>query len=598
MGLLKKRHPINPQKKQFVSLEDWKKASIPFLIDEKESIEFTMQSNESLKEKANKILKGEICFFSSDWKDLGANYDWITNPDTGFKYDVAKHWSEINDFNPANGDIKYVWEKSRFTYMLTVMRYDYHFDEDHSEFVFSEIDSWIEANKVNQGPNWKCSQEISLRIFNWMYLLEFYKNSPHLTEKRWAEIQNIIYWSLHHVYHHINFSRIAVRNNHAITETLALTISELLFPFIPETKKWAADGRKWLEQEVAYQVYEDGTFLQFSMNYHRVLIQLFSFGIALSEKHNKPFSNLFYTRAHQSLNFLYQCLQDENGYLPNYGANDGAIFFPFSNTVYRDYRSQLNALHIILTGETLFEGEIFNEEYQWFQNVKNALSKREPLQKIYGTISFKEGGYFICREENSFTFIRCGDHKDRPSHADNLHMDVWVKGENILRDSGTYKYNTSKEISDYFTGTVGHNSVTVDNKSQMLKGSRFIWYYWTQSMKGSWREDKDFFIFSGAISAFRYLNPKGAHFREIKIAKNQYAWIVKDRLENLDAFQKKQIWHKDHFEVGFDVKVGSKNIFAETALSYNSEFYGQKIAGNAVSFTFDKEIETRIRYKN
>jgi hypothetical protein len=251
-----------------------------------------------------------------------------------------------------------------------------------------------------------------------------------------------------------------------------------------------------------------------------------------------------------------------------------------------------------LTGETLFEGEIFNEEYQWFQNVKNALSKREPIQKIYGTISFKEGGYFISRTEDSFTFIRCGNHKDRPSHADNLHMDVWVKGENILRDSGTYKYNTLKGISDYFTGTVGHNSVTVDNKSQMLKGNRFIWYYWSQRMQGSWKEDEDFFIFAGAISAFRNLNPNGAHYREVRIAKSQNEWIVKDRLENLDAFQKKQIWHKDNFEVEFDVKVGNKNIYSETALSYNSEFYGKKITGNAVSFTFDKEIETKISYKN
>jgi hypothetical protein len=431
-----------------------------------------------------------------------------------------------------------------------------------------------------------------------MYALSFYKNSDALTEELWHKIQNVIYWSLHHVYHHINFSRIAVRNNHAITETLALTISELLFPFIPETKKWAADGRKWLEQEVAYQVYEDGTFVQFSMNYHRVLIQLFSFGIALSEKHNKPFSNLFYTRAYKSVNFLYQCLQKENGYLPNYGANDGALFFPLSETEYRDYRPQLNTLHRILTHQKLFEEELLNEDYNWLQKAANPTFNFEKLAQEKGVVSFNNGGYYICRTGTTFTFIRCGSHKDRPSHADNLHMDVWVKGENILRDSGTYKYNTSKEISDYFTGTVGHNSVSVDCKSQMLKGSRFIWYYWTQSTKGSWREDKDFFIFSGAISAFRYFNPKGAHFREIKIAKNQYEWIVKDRLENLDAFQKKQIWHKDHFEVGFDVKVGSKNISAETALSYNSEFYGQKITGNAVSFTFDKEIETRIHYKN
>ncbi len=218
LGLLKKKHPVSPEQRNFISLEGWKNSVIPFVIQERELVSFIKIEDNALKEAVHKIVQGEICFFSSDWKKLGIDYDWISNPETNYKYDISKHWSEINDFNPANGDIKYVWEKSRFTYLLTVLRYDYHFNEDHSTFVFSEIESWIEANPVNQGPNWKCSQEISLRLFNWMYVLNFYKNSDALTKELWNKIQNTIYWSLHHVYHHIDFSRIAVRNNHAASQ--------------------------------------------------------------------------------------------------------------------------------------------------------------------------------------------------------------------------------------------------------------------------------------------------------------------------------------------------------------------------------------------
>src|SRR5690606_19523433 len=114
------------------------------------------------------------------------------------------------------------------------------------------------------------------------------------------------------------------------------------FPFIPETEQWSVKGRKWFEKEVDYQIYDDGTFLQFSMNYHRVMIQLFSFGLALSEIHGERFSDKVYSKAYKSLDFLYQCLQEENGLLPNYGSNDGAWFFPLSDTDYRDYRPQLN----------------------------------------------------------------------------------------------------------------------------------------------------------------------------------------------------------------------------------------------------------------
>lgn len=592
LGFFKKKHPINPTIKNFISLENWKKVAVPFVIEEKELMQFEKYASDGLKEKATKIVNGEICFFSSDWKKLGTSYDWITNPETGFQYDISKHWSEINDFNPANGDIKYVWEKSRFTYLLTLIRNDYHFNEDHSTFVFAEIESWIDANPINQGPNWKCSQEISLRLFNWLYALYFYQNAEALTESLWRKIQNVMYWSLHHVYHHIDFSRIAVRNNHAITETLALTISELLFPFIPEAKKWSTEGRKWLEQEVAYQVYEDGTFLQFSMNYQRVLVQLFSFGIALTEKHNKPFSENFYSKAYKTLNFLYQSLQEENGYLPNYGANDGALFFPLTENNYRDYRPQLNTLHNILTGENLFKNNYIQEDYYWVQNNNMPLYSFEKLKQEAGVLSFDKGGYYICRTDTSFTFIRCGSHKDRPSHSDNLHIDVWVNGENILRDSGTYKYNTDEDIVNYFTSTMGHNTVLVDEKSQMLKGSRFIWFYWTQCVNAKWVEDNEYYIFNGSISAFRYLNKNAIHNRIVKISKQENHLIVKDEVQKLDSFSKKQMWHFDDAKIKFS---SLNNKFYDEK-SFNSSFYGQKDEGKAFAISFEKEIETKIEY--
>jgi hypothetical protein len=599
-GILKKKHPINPSLKSFITLDAWRENTPSFVITERESLTFPKEKITSLKDKFEKISNGEICFFSYDWKNLGLDYDWVTNPDSGYRYDISKHWSEISDLNPSNGDIKYVWEKSRFSYLLTIIRYDYHFEEDHAEFVFSEIESWIAANPINQGPNWRCSQEISLRIFNWCYALTFYKNSDALTEKRWVKIQHVIYWSLHHVYHHINFSRIAVRNNHAITETLVLSLSELLFPFIPETKKWANKGRAWFEKEIAYQIYEDGTFLQFSMNYHRVVIQLLSLGISLTEKHHVPFSSTVYYRSYKSLDFLYQCLQEENGFLPNYGANDGAWFFPLSETLYRDYRPQLNTLHLILTKKSLYSIFEIEEDAFWLFPDKKIGSKNPKalVTKKYGAITYDVGGYFILRSKDSFSFIRCGKYKDRPSHADNLHLDIWINGENVLRDSGTYKYNTDKENSDYFTGSKGHNTVMLGNQSQMLKGSRFIWFYWSQGLFGKWEETEKSYVFSGAISAFRFINPKIVHSRKVTVSKIQKEWIIDDTVEHGDGFIKKQIWHVDDFDWEFKGLADSKiTVEGETITSFNSSFYGQKVNGKAIAFPFDNKIKTILKYK-
>ncbi|MCE3296509.1 MAG: heparinase [Crocinitomicaceae bacterium] len=594
--LTRKKHksvfPLNPPMIDRVAGIDM---SRPFLLEKTGAPAFQLEKadKETLAFKAEQILSGNILFFNHEWKNLGLDYDWITNPDSGFRYDSTKHWSEIQDFNPTSGDIKYVWEKSRFAYLLTIMRYDFHFGQDHSKFVFEEIESWINANPVNQGPNWKCSQEISLRIFNWCFVLDYYRNSPELTPERFNRILHVIYWSLDHVYKNINFSRIAVRNNHAITETLFLALSELMFPFFPETKKWAADGRKWFEQEVDYQVYDDGTYLQFSMNYHRVVIQLLSLGISVSARAQKPFSEKVSEKAYKSLDFLYQCLQEENGMLPNYGNNDGALFFPLSDQDYRDYRPQLNHLHHILTGRHIYADQAeITEDALWLPS--SSTSTMEAVSKKYGALSYPVGGFYLYRNEKSFTMIRCGKYKDRPHQADNLHLDVWIGGENVLRDSGTYKYNTDKIYSDYFTGTVSHNTVSIGDQSQMLKGGRFIWYYWSQALDGTMKENENEVIFEGRISCFRYIRRNIQHRRTVRISKQDLHWTVEDTI-NADGAS--QNWH---FGKGAKPEMKSESngsvIQPTTFPSYDSSYYGTKTGEESLYFEFGQEIKTEIQF--
>ncbi len=599
-GILKKRHPQAVERKFFISWKEWKQNNKGFFFDQREDLPKNELLDADLKDRFEKIQAGKFRFFFHQELELGVNYDWITHPLTGKFFSNQNHWSEVPDFDPELGDIKYVWEKSRFTYLHDVIRYDLNSGEDHSEWVKNEIESWITHNPINSGPNWRCSQEISLRIFNWSFALNFYRNSSHFDENFWEKVQQVIYWSLHHVYHHINFSRIAVRNNHAITETLFLTISELLFPFIPETKKWASQGRRWFEEEIDYQIYEDGTFLQFSTNYHRVVVQLLSFGLTLTEIHQKPFSQKVYSRAYESLKFLYVCQDQQSGFLPNYGANDGALFFQLSEQHFRDYRPQLNSLHKLLTGTYLY-GDLAKNEWTWFGNKhQNKANDFNPLVRADGAFSFTKGGFYLIRDSGSLTFIRCGSHKDRPQQADNLHLDVWVNGKNILLDSGTYKYNCDPELKENFEGTIGHNTVSLDRKSQMMKGSRFIWFYWTQCLQASITEEEDYWEFQGKISAFRFLFGNCVHLRKIVKRKKEYHWTISDELLNVpDNVKAFQIWNSDDFDK-LDVLSDSEN-YSKKGLfeqGYFSEHYGAFTEVDRLLIPFSStKIQTTFDYK-
>ena len=198
-------------------------------------------------------------------------------------------------------------------------------------------------------------------------------------------------------------------------------------------------------------------------------------GIQLSKLNNDLFKSNFDEKEEKSLIFLKTCIELKSGQLPNYGSNDGALFFKLNNDDYRDYRSQLDDLTAVLNGYT--EHNTKSSYWYGIQPVKNS-------PKIFsGSREFKEGGYYIIQEGNTKTFIRCGAYKDRPYQSDNLHLDIWIDGENVLRDNGSYKYNTNKELINYFNGAGGHNTISIDGKDQMQKGDRFIWNYWVKDAK-------------------------------------------------------------------------------------------------------------------
>ncbi|AZQ44690.1 alginate lyase family protein [Nonlabens ponticola] len=580
-GLFQKKFPAHPEFRKFVTLEQWRSANIPFLISSREELDLPKQLNDDLELRFRESVKNNITFFNSQKFQLDKETQWKVNPSNDYLYDSKQHWSKIADLSAEAGDIKFVWEKARFSYLYDIIRYDYHSDTDQAEFVFKEIEDFIDKNPINLGPQYKCSQEISLRVLNWTYALFYYKNSKALTEDRFLKLMNSIYWQLHHVRKNINFSRIAVRNNHAITETLMLYLSGLLFPFIPETKQWSKSGKKWFEQEIEYQIYEDGTFLQYSMNYHRVVVQLLTWAIRLANLNQERFKDVVYQRASRSLAFLDACIDHKSGKLPNYGSNDGALFFKFTDDDYRVYTSQLNDLRVVLTGKAT----AVSESYAWYGINDYELIEADNS----GTFSFKDGGYYICNENNELkTFLRCGSYKDRPAQADNLHLDIWVDGINYLWDNGSYKYNTSQQMLQHFMGSAGHNTLTINRQNHMLKGGRFIWYYWVKKASAIIEENKNKLGIVASMMGYRQLS--GIKMtRTVKKKKLATQWSIQDFIENTQGRTVRQHWHINP-KVSNRVTITSRDengieLKPEYSNSWHSSYYGVKEPATQIIFS-------------
>ncbi|SEJ13426.1 Heparinase II/III N-terminus [Dyadobacter koreensis] len=601
-GILKLRFPVNPKNQVFISPEEWQNQAVHFFFKDSViagEINISHSDLRQLVKWVKAFHQNRVLFFSSKYFTVT---DWLTNPENGFRHDISKHWSEIPDFSEEAGDIKYVWEKSRFTFLYDLIRYDYHFEKDKSDIVFKEIESWIDANPVNQGPNWKCSQEITLRVLNWTFALHYYRKSSTLQGPHFFKIIDSIHQQMRHVAENINFSRIAVRNNHALTETLGLYLIGLLFPFFKESKVWRKRGKKWFEKEIAYQIYEDGTFLQFSMNYHRVVVQLLTWGIQLAHLNNENWDPIVYDRARKSLHFLKTCQDQKSGQLPNYGNNDGALFFPLTDCDFQDFRPQLLALGNVLGEKLKYGTGAWQEESLWLGISGNQNKLETNLKNVQCSV-FSKGGYYILRDQKTITFLRCGSYQNRPFQSDNLHLDIWINGKNILRDAGSFKYNTDKKWTNYFSGTASHNTVILGDSDQMRKGSGFIWFDWIKESDGFWKADGDKIIFEGWFIGFRELGKNIIIRRRVTKAIGFFHWIIEDWIENApEQISMCQIWHpSDDFFEQFDITSNLKNgagvklIKTEGWYSIN---YGEKKSAHRIVFlTNERYLKTEIGIK-
>lgn len=591
-GLLKYDYPPIYKNVSKPSLETFRNTDY-FFFNSREELSVPIKRSESLEKEYNGILNGDIVFFSNLKYHLGTDYNWITNPDSGYVYDITKHWTEVEDIDELAGDIKFVWEKSRFSYIYTILRYDYHFGKDSSKWVFNEICYWIDKNPLNFGPNYKCSQEISIRILNWLFVLNFYKNSIFLTDDIFNKIINSIYGQIRHIENNINFSRICVRNNHAITETLTLYLTSLLLPDLPGAVKRKIKGKKYFEKEILYQIADDGTFIQESMNYHRVVIQLLTWAIAISSKNGDKFSDEIYKKAYKSLNFLYQCQNITDGRLSNYGANDGALFFPLNNNNYRDYRPQLDALHFLLTGKSLYSDDL--EDRFYYSSSLNSSFLFKPLNLEYGSITFENSGYYLYRANDLLLFFRCGSYNGLGGGTnDQMHLDLWYKGNNILCDAGSYKYNTEIDFIKYFSGTESHNCIMLGNNHLMKKGIRFIWNNPPEKINTNISEEEGIFKIDSSIKCFSYIRPGIIWRRIITLNLIDRTIVVNDNVYNKpDDLNLRQIWHTSNVSaIIFSSKL-KENILSGKC----SDYYGSYRENTQIEFqTVDSNILTTLKY--
>jgi hypothetical protein len=480
----------------------------------------------ALLEEADQLTKGVVRLFSRTSKVVGNPPEWMKNPFSGQTYpDFENHWSRLSDFEDKYGDIKTLWELSRFNWASLIARaYAVNGDEKYLTTLNMWISDWNEKNPVNQGPNWKCGQEASIRLFHLLNssLILNNNSSPSVA------LTDMIYAHLSRISSNIRYA-IAQDNNHGTSEATALYIGGYWLYQIdpkkyPKSKKYGFKGARILEERVLKLIDEDGAFSQHSTNYHRVLLDTLIYAeIWRSKLELEHFSPPFYKKVKKAIEWLTYFTDPVSGDTPNFGANDGSLLLNLHSCDYRDFRPTLQTASVLFNSLRLFQPGKWDEPCYWFQVELNNLPVK-PIKKINRV--FKDGYVYMTAGE-SWAMIRYPHFRFRPSHNDVMHIDLWHEGKNVLSDAGTFSYNQSGMIKKYNLKSVHyHNTVTFDCQEQMPEISRFLLGLWIrpdqiselEKIEGGYRWGGQYGIGSNYV-----------HSRTISTGNS--VWIVEDELK-------------------------------------------------------------------
>lgn len=477
--------------------------------------------------EADEILAGRFRLFSFHRVEAGFPPQWHRNPLTGEQTPANKHWSRFGDF--ALGDIKSIWELSRFSWAFPLARaYAQAQDNKYAEGFWILFENWMVRNAPNHGPNWMCGQEAAFRLMAATFAFQVCSAAPATTGIRRDQFLRFAAVTGRRVAANIDYA-LSQSNNHGVSEAVGLITAASLLRETPETEVWRTKGFAALEQQLADLVYSDGGFSQHSTIYHRVLLHDLLWCVNLLQSSSEEVPSWLANGGKRALGFIESLMTPETGCVPLYGANDGANVLPLADADYLDFRPVVQASYALLYGHRRLSPGPWDEAAEWLAPgflkaggkedrsgglpaeglAKEGVSEDQKVSVPEGRgrttedgsagftpnnsqlitnnwraaarLHFPDAGCFVWRSGDARLFFRCPTKfRHRPSQADLLHVDIEWKGMQIARDAGTYSYNTVGQFKGALKEAAVHNTVTFDGKEPMENVSRFLYLPWTK----------------------------------------------------------------------------------------------------------------------
>ena len=382
------------------------------------------------------------------------------------------HWTALAN-QPSEQDIKFIWEPARFGWALALARaFAFSQNPVYAQDFWDKCLDFLKMHPPNLGRQWQSAQEVAIRLMVLIFCDRVFAEAPSSTPENRRRLWQAIVEHAQRIPPTLVYAR-AQNNNHLISEAVGLYAAGVYLADHPQAREWQQLGWRWLNWGFQHQIDAFGTYIQHSSNYHRLMLQLALYADQIRREGGKqawPAETL--TRLQAATRWLWALADPETGDVPNLGASDSAYLFPLTSQPSPDFRPVLQAAGYAFLKEEIYQDTMLMEMSQWFGLTP---------QKIRAQAQPQAMDMLRIEGVHGRAFIHTAHYTDRPSHADQLHVDIWWRGANVAMDPGTYQYNAMVPWENALaTGRV-HNTLIVDGHDQMARAGRFLWLDWAQA---------------------------------------------------------------------------------------------------------------------
>lgn len=372
------------------------------------------------------------------------------------------------------GDARTNWELNRhFQFALLAKNYYATDDKKYLNELTMLFEDWNQENPFLWGISWTSVMEIAIRCSNWCYTYCFLTKANDVSEEILTQLQTGILNMTAYIENH--YSQYSSANNHLIVEAYAIGQSGVLFG----NQKWIDLAISILTREFPLQNYSDGVNKELSLHYQSFYMEAVGLLMRLLLKNDISVPENWHIWLSKMSEYLTTCI-GKYGEVIEFGDNDEGKILDLCGG-FNHYQYVLGLMSCLLDKSYIDVGQYCENLWWLFTEEEITATSKKDRYLPKKSACYKEGGNTILRSKDERILIGI-DHAAlgfgsiaAHGHADALSFQMYVNGQPIFVDPGTYIYHCDIENRNAFRQTKNHNTVYIDGKDQSEMLGTFLW---------------------------------------------------------------------------------------------------------------------------